>query len=142
MSKKHTVFVYGSLLKGMGNHSVLGSAEFVGSGSITGYLMYSLGGFPAIKQDPDTNLKPIRGEVYKVDDEGLRRLDSLEGYSRSGNDYGYNMYEPEVVSVEMDTGKGVSWTVACEVYTMTHDSTRLDRNPVVGCGHWPTYYDS
>lgn len=78
------VFVYGSLLTGLGNHRLL-SRGF--HGSVISYgadrmiwpgEMLSLGAFPGlIKKD---QLSTIIGEVYEVDEETFERLDNLEGY--------------------------------------------------------------
>lgn len=74
----HRVFVYGSLKQGFHNNRVLGNAEFCGS-TKTDYARYSmldLGAFPAVIKSGDHR---ISGEVYEVDDDGLERLDFLEG---------------------------------------------------------------
>lgn len=94
--KKHYVFVYGSLLRGFGNHKRhLGDAEYVGM-DVTAqrYRMVSLGSFPmvfkrssieGINRSPANRVRshslfrPIAGEVYKVSDRELRALDALEG---------------------------------------------------------------
>lgn len=76
------VFVYGSLLSGLGNHPVLGvdrgDAEFLGEATLAPeYQMYDLGAFPAVRRGGDTS---IVGEVYRVNDEAFERLEYLEGY--------------------------------------------------------------
>lgn len=73
------VFVYGSLMKGLHNNYILETAEFQGKDFIPSstYSMYSLGGFPGLIKDTSGSI--ISGEVYKVDDETLQRLDRLEG---------------------------------------------------------------
>lgn len=76
-----TVFVYGSLMKGFGNHVLLKESTFVSSATLSGMLMYSLGGFPAIlPRGKRTDI--VYGEVYEVDDETLAALDRLEGHPR------------------------------------------------------------
>lgn len=43
------VFVYGTLMKGHGNHSYyLSQSEFHGKGEITGYALYAVSSFPGI----------------------------------------------------------------------------------------------
>jgi gamma-glutamylcyclotransferase (GGCT)/AIG2-like uncharacterized protein YtfP len=72
-------FVYGSLKEGFGNHGVLGDSPLEGKASlISNSKLVSLGSFPAVVKDQleDT---AILGEVYKVDDKALTRLDRLEG---------------------------------------------------------------
>lgn len=122
--KKHRIFVYGSLKTGLYNHPAMDTSKLVcNDGFILGHL-YCLGPFPAYK--PPTGLNddlagPVYGELYEVDDETLRRLDSLEGhpdfYRRSraimvrGND------EAEVV----------------ETYVFTKDCTGRER---LAHGNW------
>lgn len=83
---KHYVAVYGSLRKGMGNHSLLKPGlkdKSVLCVDNTYYFvpakLYDTGcGFPALV--PDTAESRVRFEVYKVNDEYMQRLDELEGY--------------------------------------------------------------
>lgn len=71
------VFVYGSLLKGFGNHRLLRNATFVGEAKTTAeYTMISRGGFPGVFPGGHTE---ILGELYDVDEETAKRLDWLEG---------------------------------------------------------------
>ena len=72
-----TVFVYGSLRKGFGNSGLLRDATFLGVDYLEGFNMVSCGGFPAIY--PVTDGGTVYGEVYEVNDETFKRLDSLEG---------------------------------------------------------------
>lgn len=78
MKDKDHVFVYGTLKRGHGNSVLLNEAEFV-QDAITPpkYTMRNLGWFPGVQLDGST---PIVGEVYKVTDSELARLDRLEGY--------------------------------------------------------------
>jgi len=72
------VFVYGSLLRGLGNHRLLERARFVGVARTPArFTMHDLGAFPAIANDGHT---AIVGEVYAVDGPTLERLDRLEGH--------------------------------------------------------------
>ncbi|MFZ3373652.1 MAG: gamma-glutamylcyclotransferase family protein [Desulfitobacteriaceae bacterium] len=71
------VFVYGTLMKGYGNYCYyLSESEFLGKGEITGYALYAVSSFPGIV--PEVGEK-VKGEVYKVNRDTLKRLDSLEG---------------------------------------------------------------
>jgi len=76
--KSFKVFVYGTLKQGYGNNEYfLGGSEYLGP-AVTGradYDMVSLGGFPGVLSDGEN---AILGEVYKVDEATLARLDSLE----------------------------------------------------------------
>lgn len=88
---KHTVFVYGSLMRGLGNSGCLRGATFAGLADLRtpDLQMVSLGGFPALVQRsafvPLDHPRPwmmFLGEAYEVDDEGLHALDMLESHPR------------------------------------------------------------
>lgn len=74
----HTVFVYGSLKQGYGNHAVLGGAIKVADAVTLGrYVLRAGRSFPVVLKAPHDGY--VTGEVYRVDDFTLRRLDALEG---------------------------------------------------------------
>ena len=74
---KILVAVYGSLKKGFHNDVYLERANsFVGSGTISGFEMYGLGGFPMVVPGDGR----ISVEVYSVSDDVLESLDRLEGF--------------------------------------------------------------
>jgi gamma-glutamylaminecyclotransferase len=78
--KKHLVFVYGSLKKGLSNHRLLERAEFIGHGhTLTGYTMWG-GWFPEIA--PCRAGYQVEGEAYLIDDIELQNLDRLESHPR------------------------------------------------------------
>lgn len=97
---QHTVFVYGSLMRGYGNHGLLTESTFIRRASIAGYALHSLGSFPAAIPD-DGNGSVLYGEVYSVNDATLARLDRLEGHP--------TFYERQVV--ETESGSQVSMYV-------------------------------
>lgn len=77
----HTVFVYGSLRKGFGNHRLITASpksEFVAVDYLKGYL-YDVGRFPFFVYDE--NGIDVTGEIYTVDDDTMYSLDLLEGYT-------------------------------------------------------------
>jgi gamma-glutamylcyclotransferase (GGCT)/AIG2-like uncharacterized protein YtfP len=77
---EHRVFVYGTLLRGELNHPLLDGAVYVGAHRTEPcFTLYSLGGYPGLVGGGST---AVSGEVYRLDDFGLRRLDRLEGYPR------------------------------------------------------------
>lgn len=72
-----TVFVYGTLLRGNGNHDYfLTDAPYLGEARLTGYALYDLGSFPGIVPEPGGT---VLGELYEVDAPTLARLNRLEG---------------------------------------------------------------
>jgi len=120
----YRVFVYGTLMRGYGNHRLLERARFI-SPAMTRreFSLYSLGAFPAavrlVEGDPDAI--SIRGEVYEVDAQTLVRLDQLEGVS-------HGFYNRTVHQLH-------SWTQRLPVFMYTMSEPRgqlLDR------GDWRT----
>lgn len=76
------VFTYGTLKQGHGNYQRLlegiSGVKFLGSYvTPSKYTMYSLGGFPGVREEGNT---PITGEVYQIPEIVFKRLDRLEGY--------------------------------------------------------------
>jgi gamma-glutamylcyclotransferase (GGCT)/AIG2-like uncharacterized protein YtfP len=72
------VFVYGSLLSGLGNHRVIAHAPFLGTArTLRRYTLVSLGAFPGLLEGGHT---AIHGELYAVNDETLAVLDRFEGH--------------------------------------------------------------
>lgn len=71
------IFVYGTLMRGEGNHTpFLGTSAFLGEGLLEGYALYDLGWFPGIKPSPGGSVK---GELYRVDAPTLTDINRLEG---------------------------------------------------------------
>jgi gamma-glutamylcyclotransferase (GGCT)/AIG2-like uncharacterized protein YtfP len=70
-----TLFVYGTLMKGMRNHVYLERAQFLGEATTAPqYELMTNGSIPAMKDGKET----VKGELYEVDDETLQSLDVLE----------------------------------------------------------------
>jgi len=108
MSEKIKLYaVYGSLKRGFGNHRLLQNkdAKFIGTTKTKArFSLYSLGGFPGIKNDGKT---AVEIEVFDVQTPELEsRLDMLEGYG--GANSRYNMYNKEVIDTEF--GKAFIYT--------------------------------
>lgn len=80
-SSMNKVFVYGTLKTGHYNHRVLkigGTSKLlVDDAYITG-KMFDLGPYPVVTEGD----RPVKGEVWLVDDNTLERLDHLEGHPR------------------------------------------------------------
>ena len=75
MGKKFYVFVYGTLRKGYWNHRLLENSKFLGEARTKEKYSLYADGIPYVVKIPRTHIK---GEVYEVDEETLRRLDQLE----------------------------------------------------------------
>jgi len=119
MNTKHLVAVYGSLRKGMINHSYLKDANAVHRGDFwtpPGYDMYDLYTFPAVVIPGN---RSVFLEVYKV--ESLKELDVLEG-------------SPEFYSRKLiDTPYGKAW-----LYYMT-DEKLPDTAALIPEGDWVSF---
>jgi gamma-glutamylcyclotransferase (GGCT)/AIG2-like uncharacterized protein YtfP len=120
---RHLLAVYGTLKEGFGNNRLLQHSTLLGEEIVSGFKMYSLGGFPAINRaDEDSNIKI---EVYEVTDpEILSRVYRLEGYSGE-RDSNSNWYDTADVPTK--------WGSA-EIFYFKK-SLHGDR-PVVETGNW------
>lgn len=135
----HKVFVYGSLLKGFGNHQMLtqDGAKFLSITRTTGnFTMYDLGGFPAVvDKRTSKSATHIRGEVYLVTDRGLRALDCLEGYDPKRPAI-ENLYERR--EIKLDNGsKALTYLMTPSTVSQITGYGR--RHGVVESGDWRTY---
>lgn len=78
MPASQLVFVYGSLKRGYGLHTLLQSQVSCGN-AITQqlYRLFDLGSYPGLIEWPEG--LAIRGEIYQVDTDCLVQLDEVEG---------------------------------------------------------------
>ena len=73
------VSVYGSLRQNMGNHRLLEKASYLGEFKTEPvFSLYSLGGFPGLKEGGTTS---VVMEVYEVTEAEAAKVDMLEGYT-------------------------------------------------------------
>jgi len=77
-AENNLVFVYGSLKIGEHNNVILKNSQFIFDATTleNQFDMIDLGSFPAVINGGSNK---IMGEVYKVDNATLQRLDALEG---------------------------------------------------------------
>lgn len=77
---KHLMGFYGTLRKGFHNNRLVGNSKYVGQGlTEKKYTMYARG-IPYVVKDIPTS--KIILDIYEVNDNTLRNLDSLEGHPR------------------------------------------------------------
>lgn len=83
MNKK-LISVYGTLRRGQGNYNwLLKNAKYLGEFKTEPiYNLYTLGGFPAIKENGNTS---VIMEVFEVSDYEAAGVDQLEGYEEGSN---------------------------------------------------------
>ncbi len=73
-----TVFVYGTLKRGGGNHAFLGGQRFLGDArTAPGYTLYSLGDYPGMVRAPG-DTAGVAGELWVVEHACWAELDRLE----------------------------------------------------------------
>lgn len=102
------LFVYGTLMKGFPNHSVIKGAggEFLANGiTEPKFNLISLGAYPGMVE----GVVRVKGEVYGV--MGLGLTDHLEGYP--------HFYNRKVISVITTIGKIKAWAYILNNYFPT-----------------------
>jgi gamma-glutamylcyclotransferase (GGCT)/AIG2-like uncharacterized protein YtfP len=101
------LFVYGTLKRGGRNHRLLAGQEFLGEACTRpGYALYHLGGFPGLVRDPE-NGETVRGELWRVDERLLPRLDAYEGVP--------DLFVREEIDIEGCAGPVVGYLFTGEV---------------------------
>ena len=120
---RHTLFVYGSLMKGFYNHKgFLENAVFLGQASISGFDLYDLGRYPGIKRSSDTaEVHTVLGELYEVNDDEYAAICELEGNG--------SLYQSEIVAASLDDSR--DWMPA-EVFVYlgrTEEKMKLSGSP-------------
>ncbi|WP_087026652.1 gamma-glutamylcyclotransferase family protein [Thaumasiovibrio subtropicus] len=111
------VFVYGTLRQGEVNHFWLDGAAFIGKGTLScGWALLDLGPYPAVMADASIT-QPLVGEVYRINDAILAKLDELEEYP--------TLYGREIV----ETQYGPAW-----LYYYQHIDE--DQKRVIRSGDW------
>ena len=92
---RQAVFVYGTLKRECSNHYFLQDAPFLGQArTVERYGLY-VAEYPLVY--PGDAVCRIRGEVYAVDGETLKRLDILEDHP--------HLYRRQETEVLLDSGK-------------------------------------
>jgi gamma-glutamylaminecyclotransferase len=77
------LFVYGTLRQGCTNHHlVFGSPHLGPATTVEPFVMATQKSrsFPYIFKHADLHTAPVKGEMYEINQEVLRRLDVLEGH--------------------------------------------------------------
>lgn len=122
--KKVKVAVYGSLRKGLHNHRLLQGEKFVGQFETDPlYSLIDLGSFPGLLKDGNT---AVLMEVFEVNADKLKKLDSLEGYHGKGENNFYNREK-----IESPFG---------ELYTYFYNrSSDLIKSKAIENGDWSDY---
>ena len=72
------VFVYGTLMSGFGNNGLLSRAEFIGTATTEDNYKMLAKGIPYLIEEKGESY--VSGEIYRVSENALSRLDQLEGH--------------------------------------------------------------
>lgn len=126
------VFVYGTLRKQDSRFGVLEGCECVAEEAyLDGFDMLHLGGFPGIVSGEGR----VRGEIYEIDDQILKRLDQIEGYRE--DDPKHSLYIRESVDAFFDDGNSVPVNYL-GIYTYVFNIERRERADfeIIESGDW------
>jgi gamma-glutamylcyclotransferase (GGCT)/AIG2-like uncharacterized protein YtfP len=75
---EHSIFVYGSLLRGERAHGLLGDGHFLAAaGTLPAYRLLDLCAYPGLV---DNGGVAVEGEVYAISAQRLAELDRYEGH--------------------------------------------------------------
>jgi len=79
LGKRYTVFTYGTLMRGFyGHENFMQDAEFLGEATVNGDLRFFTLDYPVMIKKTKGG-KPVRGELYSVDEKTLEKLRRYEG---------------------------------------------------------------
>ena len=125
----HKIFVYGTLLSGHHNNSILADSELLGSDTITGTL-WAVSSFPGFHS---IGTSDIHGEIWNVDNHTLETLDRLEGFLIQGHPN--NLYNR--VQVTTNISKETVW-----VYEWNDDVENIKtyKYDKIETGNYRDYY--
>lgn len=137
------VFVYGSLLSGLSNHHVMAAAKgtFISVGRTMGLYHLTARGDMQYPYLTNTPLSPqqmanrIIGEVYEVDETGLKVLDELEEYPVYYNRHMVDIQKLTTAS-SSDTNQ-TSEILKCYAYFLESQSILM----AIRNGFGVTYFD-
>ena len=125
--KSTLLFVYGTLLRGMGNAAFLQSPEkatFYSRGTIEGNL-YDLGHFPAYVKTNANEAEQshaINGEIYEIKHPGVlfETLDLIEGYNHQHPER--SLFIREMTIAQTEKGEKEVWVY---IYNQSLDGCRV-----------------
>ena len=128
---EHLLFVYGTLRRGEINHALLGSSRCESFLAVMPGSLYDTGrGYPAMAEGKGeaAGAGIVCGEIYRVDEETLARIDDLEDYYGPGDPR--NLYERVERTARTDRG---------ETDVLVYVSDKLRAGPEIPFGEWKLY---
>lgn len=125
MKTKKLIAVYGSLRKNLHNHYYIENAKYLGEFKTEPlFSLYNLGSFPGLKENGNTS---ITMEIYEVNEQESKNVDSLEGYSK-------NIPATFYDKIDIETPYGIASTY---IYVNNISEDRL-----VESGDWKEFYNN
>ena len=114
------MFVYGTLRSGYGNHRLLEGSILEGRGVIPGRLYVC--GLPYYKNEGTGD---VHGELYRVTDETLRRLDALEGHREHNPETSFykRIQLSDCFTEYPDPGSDIGHTLLDDFYVYEYNGT-------------------
>jgi len=125
---EHLLFVYGTLRRGEINHALLGSSRCESFLAVMPGSLYDTGrGYPAMAEGKGeaAGAGIVCGEIYRVDEETLARIDDLEDYYGPGDPR--NLYERVEMKARTDRG---------EMDVLAYVSDRFRDGAAICFGDW------
>ena len=118
--KSAYVAVYGTLKRGNHNHRVMGDSEYIGTARISGFEMYSLGGFPGVLPGEGE----ITVEIFRVNNtRDAEYIYRLEGYNGVRGHHRNSFYDTTDISVNID---GQDYTAEMFIYKGGRLNSRVE----------------
>ena len=134
-SAKHHVFVYGTLMQGERNHSVLNGAKLINGSIRTKEADFFMLQFDSVSNPNSGKISPgvfrkgqgkILGELYEVDTPTFEELDRLEGFGKN--------YTRQEVTLN-DGSKAWMYIKLSHEQSLPYP-THVDFNPKSQCYYW------
>jgi gamma-glutamylcyclotransferase (GGCT)/AIG2-like uncharacterized protein YtfP len=122
----YRLFVYGTLMRGLGNHHRLHrhGASYMGDGRLDGALVNFHGAFPGFVGEYSAEAAPIVGELYAVTHKTLEDLDRLEG----------QLYRKAIVEIDRGGWRQLACTYQLRDTYAQEERTRVQ--PLDGVLDW------
>ncbi len=139
------LFVYGTLMTGMKNHSKISHLKFIENGITRDkFYMASLtcSSYPIISNEKinfQQQLSEIKGEIYEIDEKTLKSLDDFEGHPE--------YYTRKLINIIMESTDEFELSVDAFCYIMSNQKSLNDIRKffrytcdVINDGDWKNFH--
>lgn len=134
MKNKHTVFTYGTLMKGYyGHDKYMGNARFISNAVMKGKMYHTSSSYPAAIHKPNSE-SLVYGELYHVDSDTLEDLRRYEGIGSV-----MTCYKEKIVKVQTEEGE-----IPVHAFVVTPSKKWIVKSTSrkVKHGNWRKFIDS